>query len=148
MKFISGFKFLLFGLLLTLITDITVSTSSWFLISLACMRLIGMTSALGYQMIFNYYEKDSNEETLTTFWKSSKQAFLILVAVQQSFVLYHLQVPNNVWAGVTLLVQLSIPIIAYLWIGRIQNEDLSYLQEVCLGTDDSRPISTTTASTF
>lgn len=145
MKFIHGFKFLFFGILVTIVNDISVSTSSWFLISLACMRLIAMTIALGYQMIFNYYEKHTKQETFGTFWKSLKQVFLILAAVQHSFVWYHLQVPGTFWSGFSILAQLFVPIMVYLWICRIQNEDLSYLQEVCLGTDCSTPMSSNTA---
>ena len=138
MTYFSGLKFLFFGIVLTIADDIYLSSSSWFLIILASIRLIGMSIALVYRMIFDYDQKNTHQDLSMTFWNSLKSTFLVMAGLQQAFVLYQWAWPLHLWSSIGLVARLIMPFIAYLWIRRIQAEDLSYLQEVCLGTNDRK----------
>ena len=126
----SGLKFLFVGIVVTIMMDIYLCSSSWLLIILASIRLIGMSMALVYRMIFDYDQKNIHQDLSMTFWNSLKNTFLIMAGFQQAFVLYYCTSLWQFWSSVTMI----IPLIGYFWIRRIQAADLTYLQEVCLGT--------------
>jgi uncharacterized membrane protein len=133
----SGLKCLFFGIVVTIVNDIHLCSSSWLLIILASVRLIGMHVALVYRMIFDNDQKNIHQDLSIPLWNSLKNAFLVMNGLQQAFVLYHWTSPWQLWSSMAMIGRLIIPFIGYLLIRRIQAEDLTYLQEVCLGTNRS-----------
>ena len=132
MKLSRGIYFIVIGGLLTMITDAYFSSSSWMLLLFACLRSIGIFVALIYRIIYEHYETTVPTDTTLTFWNPFKNLFVVVAAVQQAFVLYYLTTSTDFRSILFIVQQVSMPLLAYLWIRRIQREDLSLFQQIWL----------------
>ena len=132
MKISRGIYFIIIGGLLTMISDAYFSSSSWILLLFVALRTIGIFVALIYRIIYDHYKPTAQENTTITFWNPFKNLFVVIAAVQQAFVLYNLTVSTDFWSILFIVQQMSMPLLAYLWIRRIQKEDLSVFQQIWL----------------
>lgn len=141
MKLSRGFYFIFFGGLFTSIFDFYLSSSYWTLTFFAVTRFFSVLTALLYRIIYDYYDQTSHPDTTQTFWNPMKNIFVVIAAIQQSIVLYYFTTCNSLWSILSVIAHVSMPLLAYLWIRRIQREDLNALQKIWLeivGHDPSK----------
>ena len=132
MKLSRGFYFIFFAGLFTSLVDFYLSSSDWLLTLFALSRFLAVLTALVYRIIGDSYDQTSHNDTTLTFWNPLKNIFTVGAAIQQAFVLYRLTAFNDLWVILTVIAHVSMPLVAYLWIRRIQREDLSSLQKIWL----------------
>jgi uncharacterized membrane protein len=122
--------FIISGIVFTILTDLYLSSTSYRLVFLSVIRIIGIFIALLYRIIYDNYDKNVICDTAKTFWNPFKNTFVVIAAMQQAFVIYHLKFSSDHWSILYIVQQVSMPLFAYLWIRRIQNENLSFFQYV------------------
>ena len=132
MKLSRGFYFIFFAGLFTSLLDFYLSSSDWLLTLFALSRFLAVLTALIYRIIGDSYDPTGHADTTSSFWNPLKNVFVVGAAIQQAFVLYRLTAFNDLWSILTVIAHVSMPLIAYLWIRRIQRENLSSLQKIWL----------------
>jgi hypothetical protein len=132
MRISRGISFIVIGGLLTMISDAYFSSSSWILLLFAALRTIGIFVALIYRIIYDHCKSTAQKNTALTFWNPFKNLFVVIAAVQQAFVLYHLKSSADLWSILFIVQQMSMPLLAYLWVRRIQREDFRLFQQIWL----------------
>ncbi|CAF1118746.1 unnamed protein product [Adineta steineri] len=127
--------FILCGIAFTIFFDLYISSSSYVLILCACIRILSICIAFFYRIIYDNYD---NNDTKKTFWNPFKNIFVVIAAIQQAFVLYYINFSLNIWIILYIIVQVSMPLFAYLWIRRIERQNLSFLQYAWFEIFDSK----------
>ncbi|CAF1020083.1 unnamed protein product [Adineta steineri] len=127
--------FILCGIAFTIFFDLYISSSSYVLILCACIRILSICIAFFYRIIYDNYD---NNDTKKTFWNPFKNIFVVIAAIQQAFVLYYIKFSLNIWIILYIIVQVSMPLFAYLWIRRIERQNLSFLQYAWFEIFDSK----------
>lgn len=123
MKIPSNFYFIVFAGLSTCFVDFYFSSTDWILTLFAFSRFLAVLFAFVVRII---------DEKSSQFWDFFKNLFVIIAAIQQAFVLYRWTSFADLWAILFVIHQVSMPLFSYLWIRRIQREDLSLLQKIWL----------------
>ena len=113
--------FVLVGIVLTSLTDVYLSSSSGFLVLLAAVRILSIGIALVYRV---FYDRTNNH------WTLMKNIYVVVATVQQACIFYHLEIELNLWSMLYIIQQVSMPLLAYLWIRRIERENFSTLQQI------------------
>ena len=137
MKISHQMYFLLFGIVFTVLIDFYVSSSDYLLVFLAFIRMIGIVIALSYRIIYDNYGKNINYDTTKIFWNPFKNIFVTIAAIEQALIMYYVTFSLNFWSILYIIEQVSMPLIFYLWIRRIQNQDFYSLQNIWLEIFDS-----------
>lgn len=114
-----------FGGLTTFFLDLYFSLTNSRLFVLALLRVITLILAFFYRII---YEKDDKQNASNSSWNRFKNIFVVFAAVSQAYVIYHLRISLNIWLVLHLIEQVTMPLIAYLWIRRIERANFTALQ--------------------
>ncbi|CAF4387614.1 unnamed protein product [Rotaria sp. Silwood2] len=122
--------FIFFGLVFTILIDLYLSSSNNVLILLAFIRILGISIAFFYRIIYDNYDKNVNYNTTKTFWNPFKNIFVVIAAIEQAFVMYYIEFSLNFQSILYIIEQVSMPLFAYLWIRRIEKENFSFLQYI------------------
>jgi hypothetical protein len=103
--------FILLGILLTVSIDFYFSASQWTLTLFAASRAIGICIALVQRIVY-----DSHSSFAT---------------IEQAIILYqHAGSIDSFRSMLLLIEQVSIPLLVYLWIRRIERTDMTNLQKI------------------
>lgn len=124
--------FILTGIFFTILIDLYLSLSSYVLIILTFIRIIGIFIALFYRIIYDNYDKNNHYDTKKNFWIPFKNIFVAIAAIEQAFVIYYLKFSLNIWSILYIIQQVSMPLFTYLWIRRIEKENFDFLQQIWL----------------
>lgn len=130
MKLSAGFYFIVLGVLSTTLVDFGLSFSNWTLILCAVLRLVFCFVALIHRMIFDDYSRASTTRDPMKFWIRMKNTFVIVAAIQQALMFYSIPIPTDFSLILLFVAKISMPLFTYLWIRRIERENLSVLQHV------------------
>jgi hypothetical protein len=130
--------FILFGIVFTILIDLYISSSSYVLSFLAFIRISAIFIAFFYRIIYDNYDKNVNYDTKKRFWNPFKNIFVAIAAIEQAFVMYYIKFSLNFWTILYITEQVSMPLFAYLWIRRIEKENLGFLQYILLEVFDSK----------
>lgn len=122
--------FVAFGILCTILIDLYLSSSNSRLVSLVILRILGISIAIFYRIIYDNYDKNVNLDTTKTFWTPFKNMFVFMAVIQQAFVMYYITFSFDLLSILFIIQQVSMPLLAYLWIRRIEKENLSFLQSI------------------
>ena len=125
MELSSEIYFVLIGIVLTGLTDIYLSSSSSFLVLLAAVRILSIGIALAYRV---FYDRDPDRTN--TYWNTMKNMYVVVATVEQACIFYHLEFEPNLWSILYIIQQVSMPLLSYLWIRRIERENFSALQQI------------------
>ncbi|CAF0833945.1 unnamed protein product [Adineta ricciae] len=120
--------FITFGALVTILLDFYASFSNYALILLTSIRACAMIIAFFYRVIYDTYDAKVDSDTKKSFWNPFKNLFVVIAAIEQAFVISYLKFSSDPWTILFIIQQVSMPLIAYLWIRRIERDDLSFLQ--------------------
>jgi hypothetical protein len=129
--------FIISGLIFTMLVDLYSSSTSYVLIFLAFTRIIAIFIAFFHRIIYDNYDKNVHCDASETFWRSFKNIFTIIAAIEQAFVMYYITFSWNVWSVLYIIQQVSMPLLVYLWIRRIEKQDFSFLQYIWFEIFDS-----------
>ncbi|CAM4797524.1 unnamed protein product [Rotaria magnacalcarata] len=124
--------FIFFGILFTIIIDLYLSSSQNALIFLAFTRIIAIFISFFYRIAYDNYDKNVDYDTAKTFWTPFKNLFVIIAVIEQAFVMYHIEFSPNLLSILYIIQQVAMPLFVYLWIRRIEKENLSFLQYIWL----------------
>jgi len=130
--------FILFGIVFTILIDLYISSSSYVLSFLAFIRIGAIFIAVFYRIIYDNYDKNVSYDTKKRFWNPFKNIFVAIAAIEQAFVMYYITFSLNFWTILYITEQVSMPLFAYLWIRRIEKENLGFLQYIWLEVFDSK----------
>ncbi|CAF3091365.1 unnamed protein product [Rotaria sp. Silwood2] len=118
--------FIFLGLVFTILIDLYLSSSNNVLILLAFIRILGISIAFFYRIIYDNYDKNVNYNTTKTFWNPFKNIFVVIAAIEQAFVMYYIEFSLNFQSILYIIEQVSMPLFAYLWIQRIKKDSYDY----------------------
>ena len=122
--------FIVSGLIVTMLMDVYLSSSSYVLILLAFTRIIAIFIAFFYRIIYDNYDENKTCDTTKTFWTPFKNIFTIIGGIEQAFVMHYIKSSWNIWSVLYIIQQVSMPLLVYLWIRRIEKENFSVLQYI------------------
>ena len=117
-----------FGGLTTFFLDIYFSSTSSTLFILTLIRIVALLFAFFYRIIREKDDKRQQTSSRNVFWNRFKNIFVIIAAIEQAYVIYYLKSSWNIWSILHLIEQVSMPLIAYLWIRRIERANFTVLQ--------------------
>ena len=117
-----------FGGLTTFFLDIYFSSTSSTLFILTLIRIVALLFAFFYRIIREKDDKRQQTSSRNVFWNRFKNIFVIIAAIEQAYVIYYLKSSWNIWSILHLIEQVSMPLIAYLWIRRIERVNFTVLQ--------------------
>lgn len=121
--------FIFFGGLITFFLDLYFSLTSSTLLVFAFIRILTLLFAFFYRIIREKDDKRNQINPRTIFWNRLKNIFVIIAAIEQAYVIYYLNFSwNNIWSILHLIEQVSMPLIAYLWIRRVERANFTVLQ--------------------
>ncbi|CAF4266220.1 unnamed protein product [Rotaria socialis] len=122
--------FIFFGILFTIIIDLCLSSSQNALIFLTFTRIIAIFISFFYRIAYDNYDKNADYDTAKTFWTPFKNLFVIIAVIEQAFVMYQIKFSSNFLSILYIILQVAMPLFVYLWIRRIEQENLSFLQYI------------------
>lgn len=117
-----------FGGLTTFFLDLCFSLTNSKLLFLALLRIAILITAVFYRIVYEKDEKRSESSSKNLSWNRFKNIFVVFAAIEQAYVIYHLKFSSNPWAILHLIEQVAMPLIAYLWIRRIERANFTALQ--------------------
>jgi len=121
--------FIFFGCILTMLIDLYLSFTSYALLFLTFIRILTLFIAFFYRIIYDNDEKNSPKKF---FWNSFKNIFVVIATIEQAFVIYYLKFSLNIWSISYIIEQVSMPLLVYLWIRRMEKENFVVLQHIWL----------------
>ena len=114
--------FMFFGILLTILIDLYSSSLNNIFLCLAFIRIMAIFIALFYRIIYDNYNTNINDDETKLFWNSFKNLFTIVAIIEQIIVIYYIKFLPTFWTILCIIQQVSMPLLVYLWIRRIQRE--------------------------